>query len=64
MSDQSFCHAAGLPTFERLATLNYAFSLVVLMLLIYPVIIVFVFAEQVPRTLKQKRRTEQEENDL
>lgn len=43
---------------------HYSFSLVVLMLFIYHVIIIVVmFTEQVPERLKQKRLAEQAEED-
>jgi hypothetical protein len=44
---------------------HYAFSLVVLMLFIYHVIIIVaIYVEQVPETLKQKRMAQKEEEDL
>jgi len=44
---------------------SHAFSLVVLLLLIYNIIaVVFVYAEQVPKKLKQKRLAEKEEASL
>jgi hypothetical protein len=44
---------------------HYAFSLVVLMLFIYHVIIIVaIYVEQVPETLKQKRVAQKEEEDL
>ena len=44
---------------------HYAFSLVVLMLFIYHVIIIVaMYTEQVPESLKQKRQAEKEEEDL
>ena len=44
---------------------HYAFSLVVLMLFIYHVIIVIaLYIEQVPERLKQKKQAEKEEEDL
>jgi hypothetical protein len=44
---------------------HYSFSLVVLLFFIYHVIIIVsLYAEQVPERLKQKRRAEKEEADL
>ena len=44
---------------------NYAFSLVVLLFFIYHIIIIVsLYAEQVPERLKQKRQAEKEEEDL
>ncbi len=44
---------------------GFAFSLVVLLLVLYNVIIVVVlYVEQVPQKLKQKRQAEQEEEEL